>query len=106
RRAGAPRAGACLSAPAPPGAAGPLAIMHRAAFPADPWDAPAMSRSLDLAGCLGWFAWEGETPAGFVLLRDLGSEAEILSLGVVPRWRRRGIALALLHTAIDQARRR
>jgi ribosomal-protein-alanine N-acetyltransferase len=90
----------------PAGAAEPLAAMHRSAFPDDPWDAPAMGRILDLAGCFGWFAWEEENPAGFILVRDLGGECEILSLGVVPRWRRRGIGLALMQTAIDAARRR
>src|SRR5579885_2491071 len=59
-----------------------------------------------LSGGFGWLAWEEEEPAGFVLVRDLGTECEILSFGVIARWRRRGIARALLQTAIDEAARR
>jgi len=92
--------------PIPPGAAAALAILHRAAFPDDAWDAPAMGRILALTGGFGWLAWEGEIPAGFILVRDLGGESEVLSIGVVPRWRRRGIALALIKAAIAETRRR
>jgi ribosomal-protein-alanine N-acetyltransferase len=92
--------------PIPPGAAAPLAQLHRAAFPDDPWEAPAMGRVLALTGLFGWFAWEGDCPAGFILARDLGTECEILSLGVAPRWRRRGIGLALIGTALAETRRR
>ena len=42
-------------------------------------------------GAFGWLAWENDAPVGFVLVRDLGAECEILSLGVVPDHRRRGI---------------
>jgi ribosomal-protein-alanine N-acetyltransferase len=80
--------------------------LHRACFPDDPWEAGALGRIMALSGGFGWLAWEGRTPAGFILVRDLGSECEILSLGVAPRWRRCGIAQALLATAIAEARRR
>jgi len=92
--------------PLPPGAAEPLALMHAACFPDDPWEAGAMARLIALTGSFGWLAWEDNTPAGFVLVRDLGSECEILSIGVVPRRRRRGIARALLDAVVAEARRR
>jgi ribosomal-protein-alanine N-acetyltransferase len=94
----------CRIEPIPAGAAEPLAILHRAAFPDDPWDAPAMGRILELTGCCGWFAWKGACPVGFILVRDLATECEVLSLGVMPRWRRRGLALALMNTAIAKIR--
>jgi [ribosomal protein S18]-alanine N-acetyltransferase len=83
-----------------------LAILHRACFPDDPWEAPALARILALSGGFGWLAFEDEEPAGFILVRDLGNECEVLSLGVAPLWRRRRIAQDLLRTAIDEAVRR
>ncbi|MBV8777282.1 MAG: GNAT family N-acetyltransferase, partial [Alphaproteobacteria bacterium] len=83
-----------------------LAALHRLCFPDDPWEAGALARVLGLAGGFGWLAWEQEEPAGFILIRDLGNECEVLSLGVAPRWRRRGIARELLATAIGEAGQR
>jgi ribosomal-protein-alanine N-acetyltransferase len=92
--------------PIPEAASEALAVLHRACFPDDPWEAPALARIMALSGGFGWLAWEEDEPAGFILVRDLGNECEILSFGVTPRWRRRGIAHELLRTAIDEALRR
>ena len=92
--------------PIPPTAAQPLAVLHSACFPDDPWDAGALGRIMALSGAFGWLAWEEDAPVGFVLVRDLGDECEILSLGVTPRWRRRGTARTLLAAAIAETRRR
>lgn len=89
--------------PIPPGTVEALAVLHRACFPDDPWEAPALARIIALAGGFGWLAWEEGEPAGFILVRDLGNESEILSFGVAPRWRRRGIGRALLDRAIAEA---
>ena len=86
--------------PIPLHAAAPLALMHRACFPEDPWDKAAMERVLALSGGFGYLAWQGKVPSGFVLARDLGDEIEILSLGVLPRWRRSGIGRRLLDRVI------
>jgi len=88
--------------PIPQGAAEALARLHRACFPDDPWEAGALARIMALSGGFGWLAWEEDEPAGFILVRDLGNECEILSFGVTPRWRRRGLGHALLQTAIDE----
>ncbi len=93
-------------APAPTGAALPLAAMHRACFPEDPWDAAALERILTLSGGFGYLAWQGDTPAGFILARDLGGEVEILSVGVLPPWRRRSIGRALIDSVVAEAERR
>ncbi len=87
-------------------AAEPLAAMHLACFPEDPWDAAALERILALAGGFGYLAWYDDSPAGFLLARDLGDEAEILSLGVLPAWRRRGAGQALLAAVNAEAGRR
>jgi ribosomal-protein-alanine N-acetyltransferase len=92
--------------PIPAGSAVPLALLHRACFPEDPWDAAALERVMALAGGFGFCAWRTDTPAGFVLARDLGGEVEILSLGVLPETRRQGIGRALLRAVFAEAERR
>jgi ribosomal-protein-alanine N-acetyltransferase len=87
-------------------AAAPMARLHLACFPDEPWDAEAFARLLMLPGCFGCIAWSRETPVGFALARDLGTECEILSLGVVPRRRRRGTGRQLVAAIIAEARRR
>jgi ribosomal-protein-alanine N-acetyltransferase len=87
-------------------AAEKLAMLHSACFPDDPWGAAAMARLIALTGSFGWLAWEGHAPVGFVLVRDLGNECEVLSLGVLPRWRRQGIAQEMLDAAIGETRHR
>lgn len=87
----------------PASAALPLAAMHRACFPDDPWNAAALERILALSGGFGCLAWQADSPAGFILARDLGGEVEILSLGVLPAWRRHGIGRALLDSLVAEA---
>jgi ribosomal-protein-alanine N-acetyltransferase len=83
-----------------------VAILQCACFPDDPWESRGLARIMALSGGFGWIAWEDEEPAGFILVRDLGNECEILLLGVAPRWRRRGVGHELLQTAIGEATRR
>ena len=87
-------------------AVAPLADMHAACFPAEPWDAAALRRLLALFGMFGYLAWQGDAPTGFALVRDLGDDVEILSLGVIPVCRRLGIARALLDAIMTEADRR
>jgi ribosomal-protein-alanine N-acetyltransferase len=96
----------CRIEPAPPSSAVALSLLHRACFPEDPWDAAALSRLFALSGCRAWVAWQGETLTGFALARDLGDECEILSLGVLPEWRRHGIARELMRGVAGEARHR
>ena len=88
--------------PIPSSAVEALATLHRTCFPDDPWEAGALARIMALAGAFGWLAWEDDEPAGFILVRDLGNECEILSLGVTPRWRRRGVGQELLRACITE----
>ena len=78
-----------------------LALLHAGCFPEDPWDAEALGRILALSGGFGFVAWQVETPVGFALARDLGNEAEILSLGVLPAFRQGGVGRALLRAVIE-----
>ncbi len=67
-----------------------LAEIHAAAF-ATPWDAAALEALLDQAG-----VFVLEQPDGFILLRAVADEAEILTLAVYPAARRRGLATRLV----------
>lgn len=87
----------------PAGATLPLAAMHQACFPDDPWDADALQRILALSGVFGYVAWQDEAPVGFVLARDLGDEIEVLSLATLPAAQRRGSGGALLGAVVARA---
>jgi ribosomal-protein-alanine N-acetyltransferase len=80
--------------------------MHRACFPEAPWDAATLERILALPGGFGHLAWQEDNPVGFILARDLGGEVEVLSLGVLPQWRGRGIGRALMDEVVADAEHR
>jgi ribosomal-protein-alanine N-acetyltransferase len=92
--------------PVHPAAAVLLAALHAACFREDPWDAAAMAALIAMPGCFGRIACQDEAPVGFAIALDLGGECEILSLGVVPKRRRRGAGRALLDDLCDAARGR
>ena len=71
-----------------------LARIHRAAFD-HPWSESDFATYL--ASDLVWVS--GEPIAGFLLIRAVGDEAEILTLAVDPAHRRAGHAAALLDAA-------
>ncbi len=74
-----------------------LADLHAAAFDA-PWSATAFA---DLLGQAGVFL-EGDAD-GFVLIRTVADEAEILTLAVRPPARRKGLGARLLRAATVRA---
>jgi ribosomal-protein-alanine N-acetyltransferase len=84
----------------------PLAMLHRACFPEEPWEPQAMAKIMAIAGFFGRIVWADDEPAGFGLALDLGGECEILALGVVPGRRRAGTGSALLASICKEARRR
>ena len=92
--------------PVPGFAAEPLAALHRACFPEDPWDAAAIAGIIGMAGFFGRLAWRQEVPVGFALALVLGEECEILSLGILPPHRRAGIGRTLLAAICREARER
>ncbi len=79
-----------------------LAGMHRICF-AKPWDVAAMAALLDWPGTCGLIAAAAE-PAGLVLWRQAADEAEILTIAVLPPWRRAGLGGRLLEAAAIAAR--
>ena len=92
--------------PLPRSAVGPISLLHRACFPDDPWDAGAIEQIMGIPGFFGRVGWAKTAPVGFALALALGEEAEIVSLGVLPEHRRRGIGSALLDAICGEARSR
>jgi ribosomal-protein-alanine N-acetyltransferase len=81
-----------------------MAAIHRVCF-AEPWDEAAIAQ---LVGMPGSFALLGhskaEGPAAMVLARVAADEAEILTLAVLPPFRRKGAGQALVMETASRAR--
>jgi ribosomal-protein-alanine N-acetyltransferase len=75
-----------------------LARLHAEAF-ADPWSEPALAALIGASGAFALFDDDG-----FVLVRALAGEAEILTLAVRPAARRRGLGRRLVQAAASDAR--
>jgi ribosomal-protein-alanine N-acetyltransferase len=80
-----------------------IAGMHHVCF-AEPWNEKAMADLLAMPGAFGWLAAGEEQPEGFVLARVAADEAEILTILVLPPYRRGGLAGRLIEAAADNAR--
>lgn len=82
-----------------------LAELHARCFPSDAWDAAGLAGLLAMPRASGRLA-ETETGAPVGLLLDLivAGEAEILTIGVDPAFRRQGIARALISDLCARAR--
>ncbi len=81
-----------------------LHALHAAAFD-QPWPAGEIERLMRILGGFAVLA-EEEAPQGFVLIRTVADEAEILTLAVAPEFRRRGIGRGLVEAAAQEASRR
>ncbi len=75
-----------------------MATIHAAAFPAaDAWSRDVFDLQLALPNVFGLLDESG----GLILMRVAGDEAEILTLGVAPGARRRGLGYILLIKATE-----
>jgi len=88
-----------------------LAAMHKICF-AEPWSPSSMAATLGMPGAAGLIAVEGESlapsfggagPAGLLLWRLAAGEGEILTLAVLPPWRRHGLARKMMEAALAAA---
>ncbi len=88
-----------------PALAAPMAALHALCFPEDPWDAALLARLLAMPGVIGLVATAGgdAMPSGLVLVRVAADEAEILTIGVVPDARCRGLGGELALAAAARA---
>jgi ribosomal-protein-alanine N-acetyltransferase len=75
-----------------------LAALHAACFE-DRWDAAAMAALLAVPGTAALIAVVGERPVGFIMTRAAAGEAEILTIGVDPSFRRRTLGTQLIEAA-------
>ena len=81
-----------------------VAELHAVCFPDDAWNSSSLATVLAMPGadgriCLG----DDGALCGLLLDQCLGPEGEILTLGVAPGWRRRGVARNLVHDLIVRA---
>lgn len=83
---------------APPEDAAILATLHAAAFES-PWSAGEIAA---LMATPGVFALTIDMQ-GFILCRSIAGEAEILTLAIVPAWRRHGVGRLLVEAAAGLA---
>jgi [ribosomal protein S18]-alanine N-acetyltransferase len=72
-----------------------LSELHRACFP-DGWGVASMDEVLRSPGVYAILAADGERAAGLALGRRIADEAELLTLGVAPPFRRQGLGAALV----------
>jgi [ribosomal protein S18]-alanine N-acetyltransferase len=71
---------------------------------AAPWTVKSLEQ-LNQRGELGWVIEEKSKVVGFLVVRAVVAEAEILNLCVAPEKRRSGLAESLLNAAIVELRR-
>ena len=79
-----------------------LAALHAQSFDR-PWDADEIEAMAASHGALGLAAMEGRELLGFILLRALAGEAEVLTIAVDPTKRRQGVGRALIAAAAGAA---
>jgi tRNA threonylcarbamoyl adenosine modification protein YeaZ len=80
-----------------PTAAPLLAELHAGAFSTG-WPAAEVAQMLEIPGTLALLASRGTVPLGFILLRAIAGEAELLTLAVAPNHRRKGVARLLVES--------
>ena len=90
---------------------GRLARLHRGCFD-DGWSRTDLAHLLALPGGFGliarcyergFAAIDGLRGVGFAVCRVVRDESELLSIGVLPHWRRRQVAATLLDVALSRA---
>jgi ribosomal-protein-alanine N-acetyltransferase len=80
-----------------------MAAAHLQAFEHKAWRHDEFEDLLEGEGIYGFLAEDGH-PLGVILCRMAGGEVEVLTVGVTPQARRRGVALALMLAGLDVAR--
>jgi ribosomal-protein-alanine N-acetyltransferase len=83
------------------------ALIHKEAFDFDAWDEKALADLLAMPGAVGRMAVDRAAgppePLGFTLLLFVAEDAELLTVGVRPAARRRGVATRLMQDFFEVA---
>jgi ribosomal-protein-alanine N-acetyltransferase len=79
-----------------------MAAVHAQSF-AQPWDAAAFAELVNGPGVFGFLAGDA-AELGVIHCRVVAGEMEVLTIGVPPAARRRGVAKALMASALGAAR--
>ncbi len=81
-----------------------LSALHSRCFE-EPWSPESMASLFSTPGMLGAIATDSasDQPVGFVLMRAIDGEAEILTIGVLPEARGAGIGTFLLGVMLQEA---
>ena len=73
----------------------------------EPWPLASIKNLMAPTGCWALIAEFANDeilyPCGFALARAVGEEAELLSMGVIPEFRRRGVASSIMRAIASQA---
>ena len=80
-----------------------MATAHAQAFEAKAWREDEFEDLLEGEGIYGFLA-DSAAPMGVILCRVAAGEVEVLTVGVTPVSRRRGVAQALMRAALATAR--
>ena len=87
-----------------PARAAEVAAVSAECFDA-PWSADELRREAERAVGRVVVACEADAVIGYGVAHVIGSEAEVITLGVLPRERRRGVGRALLAALVEGAAR-
>lgn len=78
-----------------------LEALHADCF-VESWGAASFGE-LIATGAVAWLALEAERPVGLLMTRNVAGEGEIITLGILPAARRRGVARRLLDHGLAEA---
>lgn len=82
-----------------------LAAIHCQSFALDPWSHETFRELLDNKYVSGWLIIVNGHAVGFLMIRCIEGEAEILTFAILPKWQRHRLGMALLKTLREWAQK-
>ena len=82
-----------------------LAAIHCQSFALDPWSHETFRELLDNNYVSGWLIIVNGHVAGFLMIRCIEGEAEILTFAILPKWQQHRLGTALLKTLREWAQK-